>query len=166
MDTVKGTTHKIQQLFVDRGWSLSVAESCTGGMVSNHLTNLPGSSAYYLGGIVAYSNEIKQNILGLPKSLIAAHGAVSLPVVRAMAKGMRRQFASTWALSTSGVAGPSGGSLEKPVGTVCFAISGPSFEWCNQQVFSEARERTEVMSVASCYAIEALWKSVNDKQND
>src|SRR5690606_9336069 len=101
-----------------RGWRLAVAESCTGGLVSHLLTNVPGSSDYLLESVVAYSNEAKERRLGVPADLIAAHGAVSEEVARAMAEGARRSAQADVGLAVTGIAGPGGGGGEKPVGLV------------------------------------------------
>ncbi len=100
---------------------VATAESCTGGWIAKALTDVPGSSQWFESGIVAYSNSAKDALLGVPGELIAAHGAVSEPVVRAMAEGARAQLGVDLAVAVSGVAGPDGGSADKPVGTVWFA---------------------------------------------
>ncbi|MEY4630611.1 MAG: hypothetical protein RIQ81_731 [Pseudomonadota bacterium] len=108
------------------GASLGTAESCTGGMVSTWITGLPGSSAFFAGGVCCYSNALKSSLLGVDPALIAKEGAVSREVVMAMAQGARRVLKVDWAVSVSGVAGPDGGTPEKPVGTVWCAVAGPS----------------------------------------
>jgi nicotinamide-nucleotide amidase len=108
------------------GATLATAESCTGGLIAHLLTAIPGISTYYLGGVVSYSNEAKADLLGVPRELIAAHGAVSPEVARAMAEGARARFRSDLALSATGVAGPTGGSPEKPVGRVYLGLATPS----------------------------------------
>ncbi|MFZ5808624.1 MAG: CinA family protein [Chloroflexota bacterium] len=105
------------------GWSLSLAESCTGGLVSHRVTNIPGSSDYYLGGVNAYTNEIKIRLLGVLPETLATDGAVSEQTVREMALGAQRVFQSDVALSISGIAGPGGGSPQKPVGTVWIGLA-------------------------------------------
>ena len=105
--------------------SLSTAESCTGGILSSWITSLPGSSRFFAGGVCAYANIVKTSLLGVEPALIAAHGAVSREVVMAMASGARGRLGSDWAVSTSGVAGPDGGTAEKPVGTVWCGVAGP-----------------------------------------
>lgn len=110
---------------VAAGWTLATAESCTGGLIGHLVTNVPGSSNYYRMGVVAYSNEAKVRLLGVPEDLIARHGAVSEPVVRAMAEGVRSLGGADVAVSVSGVAGPGGGTPQKPVGTVWMAVAGP-----------------------------------------
>lgn len=105
--------------------TVSTAESCTGGYLAHRLTSIPGSSAYFLGSVVSYSNDVKSEVLGVPEEFLKDYGAVSEPVVRAMAEGVRSQMKSTYALATTGVAGPTGGSEDKPVGTVWIACAGP-----------------------------------------
>jgi nicotinamide-nucleotide amidase len=105
--------------------TLAVAESCTGGLLAERITRVAGSSDYFLGGAVTYTNELKTQVLGVPAEMIAEHGAVSEPVARAMAEGVRRAFHSDWGAGITGVAGPGGGSEAKPVGTVHIAIAGP-----------------------------------------
>ena len=111
---------------IDRRLTVATAESCTGGNIAHEITLVPGSSEAMLGGVVSYSNEAKQNLLGVSGELIAAHGAVSIPVVEAMASGARKTLGADVAIATSGIAGPGGGTPEKPVGTVCVAVAGPT----------------------------------------
>lgn len=106
-----------------RGWRIALAESCTGGMLSHVLTNASGSSAYVLGGVVAYANEVKRDVLGVPEELLARYGAVSEPAARAMAEGVRRLLGAEVGVSITGVAGPTGGTPEKPVGTVYIGLA-------------------------------------------
>ncbi len=100
------------------GMTLATAESCTGGLIAHRITNVPGSSDYFLEGVVSYSNESKEKILGVPKDILIEHGAVSAPVVKAMASGVRRLSGADIGVAVSGIAGPGGGTPEKPVGTV------------------------------------------------
>ena len=113
----------ISERLAARGLTLSLAESCTGGLVAKLLTALPGASRVLSAGVVSYSNASKTALLGVPEALLAEHGAVSESVARAMAEGIRARTGSDLALAITGVAGPDGGSAEKPVGTVCFAVS-------------------------------------------
>ena len=108
-----------------RGRSVAVAESCTGGLLAARLTEVPGSSEYVLGGVVVYSNEAKRALAGVPGELIEAHGAVSVEVARALADGARSAFGAELGVGVTGIAGPGGGTEEKPVGTVCFSVAGP-----------------------------------------
>jgi PncC family amidohydrolase len=103
--------------------TLAIAESCTGGLISNLITNVSGSSKYFKGSVVAYSNDVKINILGVPEGLIKKHGAVSAQIAREMAIGVKELLDSSLALSITGVAGPTGGTKKKPVGTAFIAVS-------------------------------------------
>lgn len=107
------------------GWTIAVAESCTGGLLLGRLTEVPGSSAWVIGGVVAYSNDVKIEQLDVPATLIESHGAVSEPVAAAMASGVRQKLDADVGVAVTGVAGPGGGSDAKPVGTVVIAVSGP-----------------------------------------
>ena len=104
--------------------TVSVAESCTGGLLGAALTELPGSSCYFLGGVQAYANEVKEGLLGVSHETLVSFGAVSVEVASEMAGGIQRLTGSDWAISTTGVAGPDGGSGEKPVGTVWISVVG------------------------------------------
>jgi nicotinamide-nucleotide amidase len=108
-----------------RGLTVATAESCTGGLVAARLTSVPGSSDVVLGGIVAYANEVKERELGVSSALLAAHGAVSAEVAEAMARGARERLGADVAVSVTGVAGPGGGTPEKPVGLVYMHAEGP-----------------------------------------
>lgn len=107
------------------GWTVAVGESCTGGGVCDALTGIPGSSAYFLGGVVAYGNLSKTRDLDVAAALLERHGAVSEEVALAMAEGARRRFGGDVGIGTTGIAGPGGGTPEKPVGTVCVAVATP-----------------------------------------
>jgi nicotinamide-nucleotide amidase len=107
-----------------RGFRIAAAESCTGGGLLSRLTDVPGSSVWVRGGVIAYANDVKVDQLGVPAALIAAHGAVSEPVARAMADGVRQRLQADVGVAITGIAGPDGGSAEKPVGTVVIATSG------------------------------------------
>jgi nicotinamide-nucleotide amidase len=111
------------RMLVERGATLAVAESCTGGLLAKRLTDVPGSSAYFTQGIVTYSNESKERLLGVPREALAEHGAVSEPVARAMAEGVRKVSGADYGLSVTGVAGPDGGTEEKPVGLVWLGLA-------------------------------------------
>ena len=114
---------QIGALLRKRGWTLSVAESCTGGLVSHRITNVSGSSGYFEGGVVSYSNRAKAEHLGMPPAYLQKHGAVSAEVARKMAEGVRKAFQTDFGLSTTGVAGPTGGTKKTPVGVVFIALS-------------------------------------------
>ena len=130
----------------DSTLTLSVAESCSGGLISKRLTDIPGSSGYFLLGVVTYSNKTKEKVLGVPKELLEQYGAVSSEVAAAMAEGVRALSGSDLAIATTGIAGPDGGTAEKPVGTVLIAITGPggseAFQYCFQGDRGMVREAT------------------------
>lgn len=111
------------EMLMAKGWRIAVAESCTGGLIANRITDAPGSSNYFERGIVAYSNRAKVELLGVPEDLIATHGAVSVPVAEAMASGVRMRSNVNISLSVTGISGPSGGTEEKPVGLVFMGVS-------------------------------------------
>jgi len=114
---------EIGTILSERGLTISVAESCTGGLIGNLITDVPGSSRYFLGGIIAYSNQSKMEILNVSPKTIAEYGAVSDQTVREMAGGVRKLFNSHLGLAVTGIAGPDGGSREKPVGTVFIGLA-------------------------------------------
>jgi len=131
--------------------TLSAAESCTGGRVGDKITNVSGSSDYFLGGAVTYSNEAKAELLKVKEKSLKAHGAVSEQVAKEMALGCRKLFGSDIAVSTTGIAGPTGGSKEKPVGLVWFGVSDGKKTTTDRKVFSGDRE--QVKEAASMHAI-------------
>jgi len=120
---------------------VSIAESCTGGLISHKITSIPGSSEWFKGAVVAYSNEVKSNILGVSETSLCEFGAVSETVVRQMAEGVKTALNSEYSIATSGIAGPDGGTPEKPVGTVWIAVSGPKETIARCFTFSNNRER-------------------------
>ncbi len=111
------------EILREKGWTLSIAESCTGGQICDRITNIPGSSDYFMGGMVTYSNKSKRKHLNVPKREIERFGAVSPQVAKSMAKGVQKTFGTTFGLSTTGIAGPSGGTKEKPVGLVFIGLA-------------------------------------------
>lgn len=138
--------------------TLGVAESCTAGMIAERITRVPGSSLYFYGGVVAYSNTIKTNVLGVRSDVLETYGAVSEQVVEEMAKGVRRIFDSDYSLSVSGVAGPGGGSKDKPVGTVWFCIYDGQKFITKQVLFKGTRQ--EVREQATNFMLEMLRKKI------
>ncbi len=124
-----------------RGERVALAESCTGGLVAEMLTGVPGASNVFDLGVVAYANETKQSVVGVASDLLATHGAVSGPVARALAEGIRRVGGATWGIGITGIAGPSGGTPEKPVGTVYVALAGPSGTEVVHRVWRGDRDR-------------------------
>ena len=119
----RGRAGRLGKLLLASGKRLAVAESCTGGLLAGAITDVPGSSRYFLGGTVAYHNDVKACALGVPPSLFAAHGAVSSEVALAMAEGVLARIGADVAIATTGVAGPGGGTKGKPVGTVWVAVA-------------------------------------------
>lgn len=136
----KALEEVLVELLTKKKQTLATAESCTGGLLANRITNVPGASAVLLAGYVCYANEVKIDILNVNPKLIEQHGAVSEEVARAMAEGARKRARSTYALSTTGVAGPSGGSDEKPVGTVYVALAGEKETKVRKLFFPTDRE--------------------------
>ncbi len=130
---------RIQEVCLANGWTVATAESCTGGLVADTLTDIPGSSAYFLGGIVAYADRIKAGLLGVDPDLLATRGAVSAHVAKAMALGARSRFGTTVALAVTGIAGPGGGSATKPVGLTFIAVATPARVDIRRHVWSGDR---------------------------
>ncbi len=137
-----------------RGHRVAFAESCTGGLVSSRMAALPGVSDVFCGAVVCYTNEVKTEVLGVPLSLIRQLGAVSTAVAREMARGAKKVLRSDWAASITGIAGPSGGSPAKPVGTVCFSIVGPGLEWSTVQHFDG--DRAAIQDQSAKFVVDAL----------
>ncbi len=133
--------------------TLAVAESCTGGLVAELVTSVPGASRSFLGGVVAYANSAKTELLGVTPALLEAHGAVSEEVARAMAEGARRRFGASLALAVTGIAGPDGGSAEKPVGLVHWAVASDSVVMAKHAVFSGNREQVRRRAAFAALAL-------------
>ena len=132
---------KLVAVLKEQNRTLGIAESCTGGTISALLTSVPGASEYFLGSVTSYANQVKTNVLGVPESIIAAHGAVSSECVAAMADGVRRLTGSDFAVATSGIAGPGGGSNDKPVGLVWIGVSSDKGTETYSHVFKNDRKR-------------------------
>lgn len=130
----------VGRLLRERNSTVAVAESCTGGLIASRLTDVSGSSQYFERGLVAYSNAAKEQMLGVPEQIIEAAGVVSLPVVRAMADGIRRRSGTSFGLATTGIAGPTGGTPEKPVGLVCMALAWDGGDVAREYRFHGGRE--------------------------
>ena len=148
----------VHQILSQRGKTLAVAESCTGGVIASRFTAMAGSSAYFLAGVVAYANEAKRDILGVSYDDIMRYGAVSEQVARQMAEGARRTTGADYAIATTGIAGPSGGSAEKPVGTVWIAVATPHHTIAMMR--PSGTDRSQIVNRASAYAIEMLYKEL------
>jgi nicotinamide-nucleotide amidase len=142
-DTLAGVTGK---LLVEVKATLGVAESCTGGYIAHLFTSNPGSSAYFKGGVVSYANEIKSSVLGVKPETLAAHGAVSKEVALEMVKGAKNVLQTDYAIATTGIAGPDGGSAEKPVGTIWIAVAGKHNIWAECYNFANNRDRNIIRS--------------------
>lgn len=155
---------KLQELIRslrDQKLTVSFAESCTGGALSAFMTEQPGVSDIFLGSVVSYSNEAKVDLLGVRRDTLMQEGAVSEAVARQMAHGVRRQLKTEWSVAITGIAGPSGGTPTKPVGTVCFAIAGPNFEGSRKEFFSGDRKAIQQTSVD--YAVAWLVQILDRK---
>lgn len=161
-DSVVPLVAQVVERLSDQHETIAFAESCTGGRASDMLTSVPGVSAVYLGSVIAYADAVKEALLGVPESLLRAVGAVSAPVAMHMAKGARRALHTTWAVSMTGIAGPGGGSVDKPVGTVFFGVSGPGVEETEQMVF--AGTRAEIQQASADYAFVLLWRHLQNAQ--
>lgn len=145
--TVGANLSALAQLLQARGLCLACAESCTGGLIAAACTDLAGSSAWFERGFVTYSNAAKTELLGVPAELIAQHGAVSEPVARAMATGALERSHAQVAVAVTGVAGPTGGSADKPVGTVWLAWATPAGVLAEKQLFAGDRQAVRAATV-------------------
>lgn len=148
----------VGQRLLAAGATLAVAESCTGGLVGELVTAVPGSSRYFVGGVIAYANELKRDLLGVRPETLAAHGAVNEPTVIEMADGARRATGATWAIAVSGVAGPGGGTPDKPVGTVFIAVTREGRREVRKLFWPTEREL--VRRLAANAALHLLLKSL------
>lgn len=148
----------VHQLLTERGKTLAVAESCTGGTIASRFTAMAGSSAYFLAGVVAYANEAKRDILGVSYDDIMRYGAVSEQVARQMAEGAQRITGADYAIATTGIAGPTGGTTQKPVGTVWIAVATP--QGMIATLRPSGTDRSQIINRASAYAIEMLYKEL------
>ncbi len=146
--------------FWGREQSLALAESCTGGLLSSWITSQVGVSSFFKGSVVSYAGSVKEEILEVPRYALESFGEVSLPVARYMAQGVRKALKSHWSLSLTGVAGPGGGSKDKPVGTVCFALCGPGVEKQIQRYF-DGTGRADIQYQSAFYALEFLIEALN-----
>lgn len=144
------------KLLRERGLTLAVAESCTGGLLGMRLTEVPGSSDYFRGGVIAYSNAVKEAVLGVPRAILEEKGAVSPECARAMAEGARRVLGADLALAITGIAGPTGGTPEKPVGLVYVALAHPGGVEVERHEFRGSRQG--VRWSASEAALALLWR--------
>ena len=134
---------EVGRLLRERGLKLALAESCTGGLLADRITNISGSSEYFLGGVVAYAYSAKANLLGVSWETLNSKGAVSRETVLEMARGAQRVFGADIAASISGIAGPGGGTFDKPVGTTWIGLATPDGEWAQCFQFSGTREENK-----------------------
>ena len=148
----------VHEILSDRGLKLAVAESCTGGAIASKFTAMAGASQYFMAGVVSYSNEAKRDILGVDMADIESYGAVSEQVARQMAEGVRRVAGADYAIATTGIAGPGGGSEAKPVGTVWMAVATPTKTIAVMR--NSGTDRGQIISRASAYAIEMLYEEL------
>jgi nicotinamide-nucleotide amidase len=158
-------TEQLADVLLQHGWTLATAESCTGGMIASRCTDLSGSSHWFERGFVTYSNEAKHEMLGVDSALIAEHGAVSEAVAQAMALGALRHSRAQVSIAVTGIAGPSGGSTEKPVGTVWFSWATPSdagptlgaeTAWVKTELMHFSGDRAMVRDAAAQHALQTL----------
>jgi nicotinamide-nucleotide amidase len=162
-ETLEGS---VGRLLGDRGATLALAESCTGGLIAKRLTDMPGSSAYFTEGLVTYSNESKERLLGVPYAMIMDHGAVSEPVAREMAEGARRVSSADYGLSVTGIAGPDGGTEEKPVGLVFVGISDAKDTFAERlDLTAWARSRDSIRERSANRALDLLRLRLEDDQS-
>ncbi|HER63228.1 MAG TPA: nicotinamide-nucleotide amidohydrolase family protein [Desulfobacteraceae bacterium] len=162
-DTIYGYNQEsmavvVGNLLKKKGWRISVAESCTGGLLASKITEAAGSSEWFSGGVVAYSNDLKQKLLAVDNKLIAEYGAVSAPVARAMVQGIAACSATPIAVSVTGIAGPSGGTEEKPVGTVFFGIFANGGITDHHFTFSGSRR--EIQEITAQTALDLVRRSL------
>jgi PncC family amidohydrolase len=144
---------RLQALALAQGLTVGTAESCTGGLVGASITRTPGSSAYYLGGVISYADDVKRDLLGVPPEALAHHGAVSAQVAVAMAEGLRARLGCDLAVSVTGVAGPDGGSEAKPVGLTYVAVAGPRGHQVERHVWSGDRLANQRLSAAAAIGL-------------
>ena len=145
----------------NKGWTLSIAESCTGGLICDRITNISGSSEYFMGGMVTYSNESKAKYLGIPLNYIKKYGAVSPQVARKMAQGVRKAFHTTFGLSTTGVAGPTGGTKRSPIGRVFIGLAKGRRIWVRK--LDLKGNRRKIKEKASERSLEFLYEILIEK---
>ena len=157
------SAERLQQLAVARGLTVGTAESCTGGLVGHAITTIPGSSAYYVGGIISYADAIKTGLLDVPPSTIERHGAVSAQTAVAMAEGARARLACDLAVAVTGVAGPDGGTEAKPVGLTYIAVAGAAGHSVQRHAWEGDRGENQVLSAAA--ALEMLIIAVTVEES-
>jgi len=153
----------VGELLLNRGETLAVAESCTGGGLGQRLTAVPGSSAYFCGGVISYDNSVKQNLLGVEAGVLETQGAVSAIVAEQMARGVRAALKTSWGIGITGIAGPGGGSTEKPVGLVYIGLAGPDGSVKATKCLFGQRERSVIRDRAALEALNLLRLALADQ---
>lgn len=153
--------HKLIQILRDRKLTVSFAESCTGGQLSAFITEQPGVSDIFIGSVVSYSNESKIELLGVSRETLIDEGAVSETVARQMAQGAQKKLKSEFSVAITGIAGPTGGSELKPVGTVCFAVSGTNLVMSKTARFSGNRKEIQVQACE--FAMQFLTETIKQQ---
>lgn len=157
---MKTVLRELAEALAGKGWKLATAESCTGGLIGGALTSVPGSSAWYLGGVVAYANEVKTALLGVPEEVLARHGAVSPQTARAMAQGVLERTGADVAVAVTGIAGPGGGTARKPVGLVYIGVSRRGRLAVARKFLSAAGTRKGVREETVREAVRAVLEAV------
>ncbi len=153
----------IGHALLEMGQTLATAESCSGGLIAHRVTNVSGASAYFLGGVVTYSNKAKIELLGVMEADLTYYGAVSAAVAQQMAEGARTRFGADWGIGVTGIAGPSGGTPEKPVGLVYIGVAGPEETMVKRNEFSGGR--IEIKEQTAQRALEILAELIEGVSN-
>ncbi len=160
--TKKSLEKAIGDLLREKEWTLSIAESCTGGLICDRITDVSGSSDYFEGGMVTYSNKSKTELLGIPEAYIKRFGAVSPQVAKKMAQGVRKALGTTFGLSTTGIAGPTGGTQEKPVGLVYIGLAQSKRTWVMKLNLEGSRK--EIKEKATEKALKFFYERLVEKE--
>lgn len=163
IQSILESTETIAQILIRQNSTIMIAESATGGLIQHFLTEIPGSSSFFLGGVVAYSDDLKNRLLQVPESVIQRHGAVSEETVAAMANGIRLLLHSDYGLATSGIAGPTGARPKKPVGLVHIAVSHRGFETITRTLVFEGT-RTENKLYFCQAALQFLLEAISSEE--
>lgn len=159
-------TKELGCILIQKRLTLATAESCTGGLLAGRVTDVPGSSAYFLGGMVSYSNEAKETLLGVRHETLLTHGAVSEKVAKEMARGARERLGADVGISVTGIAGPTGGTSEKPVGLVWIGLSDVTGEYARRYLWEQDREGNRKLSVEAALRWLVEWAEAADARAD
>lgn len=160
MNELETLAMTVGKVLLEHHWRIGTAESCTGGLLAGALTAVPGISRVFEGSVVAYQNRVKEHLLSVPHEILVRHGAVSTECAAAMAKGLKELLGTDFAVSTTGIAGPDGGTPEKPVGTVCFGIASSVTVRSIRKHFEGDRETVRLQSVRT--ALELLMEELEN----